>query len=202
MTTHRTRHDCGYDYDFNSFASSDLVLSEDLHHNSWNPSAEAPLSLRPTGNLIRSSTGYPHHDSRVRFHPPRRETDTVTLSEAVRNNNRQTDRTNRRIQPGSKYSQIHPKMKDDGMYPRDFKVALTVDQLETMDLNTLDRILISYGLLCTFTGHSRDIKRQKLWRLYEFLGADGLRPLGHGSQCASHMGSAYATDGGTRYITW
>ena len=39
--------------------------------------------------------------------------------------------------------------------------------------STLDRILISYGLLSSFTGGGRGIKRK---RLFEYLGADALKP--------------------------
>jgi hypothetical protein len=31
------------------------------------------------------------------------------------------------------YSQIHPKMREDGSYPRDFNMALTLDQFEALD---------------------------------------------------------------------
>jgi len=47
-------------------------------------------------------------------------------------------RLNRKIPPGAIYSQVHPKMKDDGSYPRDFGIAMTGDQFEAMDC-TLSR---------------------------------------------------------------
>ena len=59
--------------------------------------------------------------------------------------------------------------------------------------------MISYGLLCTFTGQSRDIKRRKLWRLFEFLGADGLTPVRNPNYV---HGAEYEGAGSLRHITW
>jgi hypothetical protein len=89
MAAYRTRQDYDYDYDFSSYSSSerdlavhDLVLAE----SGRNIATESALALRPSERLVHRGSGtYDRHDARaVRYVPMRRETDMVTLSEAVR----------------------------------------------------------------------------------------------------------------------
>ncbi|KAI5858578.1 hypothetical protein BZA05DRAFT_450399 [Tricharina praecox] len=189
MTTYH-REDLDYDYDVSCCI----------------PSTERSLSLavhRPT--ISRSISTSHHHSYRERerereYYLPT-STQSPTLDEIVRNNHALVTRLNRKIPPGAVYSQVHPKMKDDGSYPRDFSIALTRDQFEAMDSSTLDRILISYGLLSSFTGRGRDIKRRKLWRLFEYLGADALKPSGGGWMAEGGSGGA-SYGGGQRVVGW
>ncbi|KAF8242851.1 hypothetical protein K440DRAFT_670518 [Wilcoxina mikolae CBS 423.85] len=197
-------------------------------HRGRQHSTETAVAVRrdlSTGVLRRGAV---HHTYECRgrdacYVSSRRETDFVPIVDTVRRNHRKIDQMNRQIKPGSNYSQvrvhthryavhchgilqtdrrleskIHPKMKSDGTFPIDFGLALTVDQFEAMDMSVLDRILISYGLLCTFTGRSKDIKRRKLWRLFEFLGADNLTP----PRESNHAQTAEYGGAPGRYITW
>jgi len=55
--------------------------------------------------------------------------------------------------------------------------------------------------LSSFTGRGRDIKRRKLWRLFEYLGADALKPSGGGGWAAEGSGGmGYGS--GQRVIGW
>jgi hypothetical protein len=89
MAAYRTRQDYDYDYDLSSYSSSerdlavhDLILAE----SGRALATESALTIRPSERLVHRGSGtYERHDARAaRYVPTRRETDMVTLSEAVR----------------------------------------------------------------------------------------------------------------------
>jgi hypothetical protein len=94
MAIYRTRQDYDYDYDLASHSSSErdlavqnLVLSDDLHHNSRSLAAENALALRRdlSSERVHRSSSYNRHDGRALNHAPiRQEAGAVSLSEAVR----------------------------------------------------------------------------------------------------------------------
>jgi len=87
------------------------------------------------------------------------------------------------------YAQIHPKLQDDGRYPRDFETPKMVEQFRAMDGSQIDRILIAYrlppgdmtaarrpGLGCVRSAESMTLpetaRGAKLSILFEYLGVD------------------------------
>ncbi|KAF2745201.1 hypothetical protein M011DRAFT_151624 [Sporormia fimetaria CBS 119925] len=100
--------------------------------------------------------------------------------EIVRRTNLFVQHINALISPLAHYSQLQPKMCNDGRFPVEFNTPRTVEEIRTMDPSSLDRILRAYNLptdLRSLRMTSNDIvgarmaNKAKLCTLFDFLGA-------------------------------
>ncbi|KAH0604292.1 uncharacterized protein H6S33_006669 [Morchella sextelata] len=164
------------------FNGSLTTGSSDTHYTSESPAGRwiyvgggrNERGHREHGGHGSHGGGEGHGGGHARIEP-------TMLADIIRRNHLETDMVNRSITTTALWSEVHPKMMYNGSWPKEFSIPKTVDDLNSMDSSALDRILLAYNLT---SGHSCDrkyrphgeTKKNKLWRLLEFLGADHLIP--------------------------